>query len=556
MEKFTRWLPFLQWPRLTAKLARNEAMAALTVAFVMIPQSVAYANLAGMPLIAGLYATFLPPVISVLFSASTRLSVGPSALSSVLVGASLAGLAAPASPDWVMLAVWLSLMSGAIQLGFGAMQAAWVLNLVSSPILAGFSQAAAILIVISQLPALFGFHGSHFDLQALFNHPQFDATSLAFGVGSLATFILARKFIPRVPMVLLVLLASAFVSKWTGWTAPGRVVGELPAGFPSLYLPGWPAWDTLHAIALPSIVLALVSSLEMAACAKIESLHDSKRWDASQDLVGQGVGKITSALCASFPTSTSFSRSALTLYSGAQTGWATIFAGAFVALVLLFFTPVLEHVPRAVLAAIVIAAVINLVKPATFLRIARIDRVEAAIAFVTFAVTLASSPRIYWGVLTGVVLGLAYFLYLRLHPCIIEVGLHPDGSLRDRHLWHLDLLGPNVYAMRMDGELDFASATSFEEALVDHLAVHPGTKHFVLFAQPINRIDTTGVEVFMQLRAMLERHGIMLHVSGIKLPVERVLEKAGALTPSLFLRMYRTDVEALRALKALEELRT
>jgi SulP family sulfate permease len=545
-DRLHRWLPFLDWPRLTPQLARNEAMAALTVALVMIPQSVAYASLAGMPLIAGLYASFLPPLISVLFSASTRLSVGPSALSSVLVGASIAGLAAPASPEWVMLAVWLALIAGVVQLVLGAMQGAWVLNLVSSPILAGFSQAAAILIIASQLPALLGLQGS---LHTLIEHPQYDVTAAAFGIASVALFIGGKRLVPRVPMVLVVLLSSAALSYWSGWSAPGRVIGDLPSGFPSLYWPAWPAWDMLNSILVPALVVALVSSLEMAASAKIESQRDGKRWDASQDLVGQGVGKLVSALSGSFPTSTSFSRSAITLYSGAKTGWATVFATAFVAVVLLFFTPVLHHVPRAVLAAVVVAAVINLVKPRAFLRIARIDRIEAAIAIVTFAVTLATSPRIYWGVLTGVVLGLAHFLYMRLHPRIIEVGLHPDGSLRDRHLWHLEPLGRDLYALRMDGELDFASATSFEEALVDHIAAHPQTKHVVLFAQPVNRIDATGVETFMQLRGMLEGRGITLHISGIKLPVERVLEKAGALAPSPLLRMYRTDAEALEALR-------
>lgn len=541
-----RWLPFLKWPRLTPALARNEAAAAITVALVMVPQSVAYAGLAGMPLIAGLYASFLPALVSVLFSASTRLSVGPSALSSVLVGASLAGLAAPESPQWIALAVWLALLSGGVQLALGASKSAWVLNLVSSPILAGFSQAAALLIILSQVPALLGLEGG---VRTLFDHPQFDGQSLAFGAASLALFLAGKRFVPRVPMVLLVLLASAAIAKWSGYSAPGRVVGELPSGFPSLYWPGLPAWGTLREILMPALVIALVSSLEMAASAKIESQRDGKRWDASQDLVGQGLGKIASALCASFPTSTSFSRSAITLYAGAKTGWATVAATIFVAVVLLFFTPVLHHVPRAVLAAVVIAAVLGLVKPRTFVGLWRIDRIEAVISFVTFAATLLAAPRIYWGVLTGVVMGLAHFLYLRLHPRIIEVGLHPDGSLRDRHLWKLEPLGDHVYAMRMDGELDFASATSFEETLVDHIATHPDTKHVVLFAQPINRIDATGVEVFIQLRAMLEQHGVTLHISGIKLPVERVLERAGALKPSPLLRMYRVDADALEALK-------
>jgi sulfate permease, SulP family len=200
-----------------------------------------------------------------------------------------------------------------------------------------------------------------------------------------------------------------------------------------------------------------------------------------------------------------------------------------------------------VLAAVVVAAVITLFKPGTLLRLWRIDRVEAVTALVTFSVTLLSSPRIYWGVLAGVVIGLAHFLYLRLHPRIIEVGLHPDGSMRDRHLWKLPPLAANVFALRMDDELDFASASAFERAVVEHVAGHPLTRHVCLFAQPINRVDATGVEVFMQLRAMLADRGIALHISGLKLPVERVLQKSGALEPDSLLHMYRTDAEALLA---------
>ena len=156
MQDFSRRFPFLRWPRPDAALWRNEIAASLTVAVVMVPQSVAYASLAGMPLVTGLYATFLPMLVAVLFSSSTRLSVGPSALTSVLVGASLAGLAEPASAHWVSLAVWLALLAGGVQLALGAAGASWVLNLVSSPVLTGFSQAAALLIIASQVPAVLG----------------------------------------------------------------------------------------------------------------------------------------------------------------------------------------------------------------------------------------------------------------------------------------------------------------------------------------------------------------------------------------------------------------
>jgi sulfate permease, SulP family len=544
MPRFSRWLPFLNWPRLDAALLHSEVAAAVTVALVMIPQSVAYAGLAGMPLITGLYATFLPALFAVLFSASTRLSVGPSALTSVLVGASLIGLAEPASTQWVMLAVWLALLSGGVQLALGATDAAWVLNLVSSPVLAGFSQAAAILIIASQLPALLGLTGN---LRALLNAPHIDPTALGYGLASLALFFAGKRFMPRVPMVLLVLAAAAGLSKWTGYSQHGAVIGALPMGLPSFYWPGLPQWDNFRSLLAPSLVIALVSSLEMAASAKIESKRDGKRWNASQDLVGQGMGKLAAAFSGSFPTSTSFSRSAITLYAGAKTGWATVFATLLVLGVLLFLTPVLALVPRAVMAAVVVVAVAGLFKPQTLLRIWRIDRVEAVTALVTFSVTLLSAPRIYWGVLTGVLMGLAHFLYLRLHPRIIEVGLHPDGSLRDRHLWKLPPLAAHVYALRMDAELDFASASAFERSVVEHVAADPQTRHVCLFAHPINRVDATGVEVFMRIRSMLADRGIGLHISGIKLPIETVLRKAGALDDSPLLHMYRTDAEALLA---------
>jgi SulP family sulfate permease len=539
-----RWLPFLRWPRPDAALLRNEIGAALTVALVMIPQSVAYAGLAGMPLITGLYATFLPALVAVLFSSSTRLSVGPSALSSVLVGASLIGMAQPASEQWVSLVVWLALLSGGVQLALGATGSAWVLNLVSAPVLTGFSQAAALLIIASQLPALIGLKGG---LSSLWQQPRFDLAALAFGAVSVVLFVAGKRYLPRVPMVLLVVAATGAVSKFSGYSDHGAVIGALPVGLPYFYWPTLPGWDALSGLVAPALVLALVSSLEMAASAKIESQRDGKRWDANQDLIGQGLGKLTSALSGSFPTSTSFSRSAITLFAGAKTGWATVAATGLVLVVLLFLTPSLYHVPRAVLAAVVVAAVASLFKPRTFLQIGRIDRVEAAIALTTFAVTLVSAPRIYWGVLTGVVLGLAHFLHHRLHPRIIEVGLHPDGSLRDRYLWQLAPLAAQTYALRMDAELDFASATALERAIVDHLAAHPDVRHVCLFAQPVNRIDATGVEVFIQLRKLLADKGIALHISGIKLPVEQVLRRAGALEEGPLLHMYRTDVDALLA---------
>jgi SulP family sulfate permease len=385
--------------------------------------------------------------------------------------------------------------------------------------------------------------------------PSAHLSSAAFGLASLLLLLLTRRWWPGFPAVLVLVLAVAGISAWSGFEAGGgAVVGLLPEGLPALYLPAFPGWATLRQLLLPTLVITLVSFLETASSAKVDAERQGQRWDQDQDLIGQGMGKIASGLSGAFPTSSSFSRSALNLYAGARTGWATVASVAVVLLALLFFTPVLRHVPRAALAAIVLAAVLGLLKPVEFLRLWRISRVEAVIAGLTFAVTLLAAPQLYWGVLTGVLLSLSHFLYQRLHPRIIEIGLHSDRSLRDRHLWKLPPLAPHLYGLRMDAALDFAAASDFERAIGEHLGAHPDTRHVCLFAQPIHRVDATGVEVFRKVAALLRQQGIVLHISGMKMPAESALRSAGELHPAALLRMYRTDAECLAALAQLEEL--
>jgi SulP family sulfate permease len=481
--------------------------------------------------------------VATLWGGSNRLSVGPTALTCLLIASSLSGMAEPASPEWVALAVWLALLSGVLQLVLGLVGAGWLLNLVSAPVLTGFSQAAGVLIIASQLPALVGLDGS---LTSLFTQPQFHLIATAFGLGSLALLWVAKTLLPRWPAVMLVVIGSAFLSYTTGFEAQGAaVVGSLPAGLPTAYWPSALAWPTLGNLLVPALVISLVSFLETASTAKLQNQAQGTRWNDNQDLIGQGLAKIASAFSGSFATSTSFSRSAISTYSGARTGWSGVMVVGLVWLALLFLMPALHHVPRSVLAAVVILAVTGLIQPAQFFRLLRISRVECFTSIATFSVTLLTAPRIYWGVLAGVLLGLVDFLYQRLHPRIIEVGLHADGSLRDRHLWKLEPLAPHMYALRMDAELDFAAASSFERNISEYLSLHPDTRHVCLFAHPINRIDATGVEVFANLCATLAAHNITLHISGIKLPVERVLRQAHVLQDSPFFRLYRTDSEAL-----------
>ena len=545
MSRLHRLFPFLNWPRPDAALLRGEALAGLTVGLMVIPQGVAYAALAGMPLVTGIYASMLPALVAVLFSASVRLSVGPTALTCLLVSASLTGLAEPGSARWIELAVWLALLTGLLQIVLGFARFGWLLNLVNSPVLMAFTQGAALLIIGSQLPALLGFAQGW---ATLVSHPAVHLPTLAFGVVSLAALMLARRWRPAFPSVLLLVVGSAALSAWMGFEAGGgAVIGALPQGLPAFYAPGWPGWDTLGQLLLPTLVITLVSFLETASSAKVDNAQRGQRWDQDQDLIGQGLAKLSSALVGAFPTSSSFSRSALNLYAGARTGWATVFSVVVVLVAVLLLTPLLAHVPLAVLAAIVMVAVLGLIKPRAFVKLWRISRVEASIAGTTLAVTVLASPKLYWGVLAGVLMSLSHFLYLRLHPRIIEVGLHADGSLRDRHLWQLAPLAPHMFALRMDAALDFATANAFERQLTEHLTAHPDTRHVMLVAHPINWVDATGVEAFGRVQAQLAEQGITLHLVGIKLPVETLLRTAGHLQDGPGLRLYRTEAEALRA---------
>lgn len=545
-----RFLPFLHWQRPSAQLLRSEAQAGLTVGLMVIPQGVAYAALAGMPLVTGIYASILPALVAVLFSSSVRLSVGPTALSCLLVSAGLSGLAAPGSPQWVELAVWLSLLAGLLQIGLGLVRFGWLLNLVNAPVLMAFTQAAAMLIIGSQLNSLLGVRASW---DTWLSVPRWHGASVAFGLGSLALLMLARRWKPAFPSVLVIVLVSAGLSYGLGFEARGgRVVGTLPEGLPTLFLPGLPTLDTLSQLLLPTLIITLVSFLETASSAKVDNERQGTRWDQNQDLIGQGLGKVASGLCGAFPTSSSFSRSALNLYAGAQTGWAAVFSVLVVLAALLLFTPVLRHVPQPVLASIVVVAVLGLIKPREFVRLWRISRAEALTAGATFVITLLASPQLYWGVLAGVLMALSHFLYQRLHPRIIEVGLHPDGSLRDRHLWHLPPLARHTYALRMDAALDFATAAEFERAIVEHVTRAPDTRHVCLFAQPINRVDATGADIFMKVAQQLHAQGIALHISGMKLPVETTLLRAGWPKDVPLLHLYRTEGDTLRALQRLD----
>lgn len=537
-----RYLPFLNWPRLTLKLFEREFFAGLTVGLMALPQSVAYAGLAGMPLVTGIYATLLPTLVAALFSATPRLAVGPTALTCLLVFGSLSGMAEPGSAQWVVLAGWLALLSGAFQVALGGLRQGWLMDLVSSPVLMAFTQAAALLIITSQLPGLLALQWSDGVVHDW--HPP----SAILGLLSLAFILACKRLRPSIPAVFFLLVVTAAVAWWFDWDSHGvGVVGPLPGGFPPLGWPGWLGWESLLELVVPALVIALVSFMETAASARLDNAQSGERWDRDQDLIGQGAAKLAAALCGAFPTSTSFSRSALNLFAGAQTGWSNVFCCVVVGVVLAVGLPVLAWVPKAVLAAVVVASVLGLFKVQPWKLLWHTSRRDLFVAVPTLVITYVAAPSMYWGICAGLVLSLLIFVYRRLNPRIVELGRHPDQSLRDRHLWGLPPLHEGCLVVRPDCSLDYLIAPAFERRMLDFCEGRNDLHAVYIFMTGVNLIDATGLEVLSRLFDRFRKQGMSIHLVGAKLDVDRRMKLLFSRREDV--RFHRTEQEALESME-------
>ncbi len=550
-----RLFPFLFWPRPSAQALRKDAWAGISVGLVLVPQALAYATLAGMPPETGLYAALIPSVIGVLWGSSPLLAVGPVALTSLLTFASLQPLATPGSAAWVQLAIWLAIYSGLIQFALGAFRLGAVANFVSFPVISGFINAAALIIIFSQLPALLGLP-SHFDMSwfgrvnaAFHEAPKAVALTAAFGIGALVFLILQKRLAPRWPGVLIASLAGIGLSAWIGYAHAGAaVVGDVPGGLPSI---GWlPSIGfAQHRALLPAaIIIALISFTEAMSSCRTLSRGRNERWDENQELIGQGLAKIASGVSGAFPVSGSFSRSALNAYVGATSAWSTLFSAACVTVVLAWLTGYLYHLPRAVLAAIIIVPVLGLIDVAVFKKLWRASREDGLIAVTTFVVTLASVPYLHWGVFVGFFISLLFFLYRRARPRIVELGAHADGTLRARDVFGLPPLSSDVFAVRMDAAISYISAPVLERFILDHVAAVRGLRTVMLSCTPVNDIDATGLEMLQQLRRNLGGQGIALQLAGLRKQVRDALERTGIAAEFGKSAFYPTEQAAILAL--------
>jgi SulP family sulfate permease len=530
-----RLLPFLRWFPLDAATVRADFLAGVTVSMLLLPQAMAYAQLAGLPPHYGLYTAFLPTIVAALFGWCSQLHTGPVAMTSLLTATVVAGVsqAAPESEAYIATAILLTLLAGLIRLAMGALRLAVLVNFLSHPVVVGFTNAGALIIASSQLAPLLGLpHGQQglylpSLLRLLGRVHECRPAALGFGLAALALILALRRWRPHWPGVLITLAVAILLSWLLGFESRlgGQVVGAIPCGLPAFR---WPhgEWSAAPQLLLGAFAIMLVGFMEVVAICKTLSAKTKEPLDLNQELIGQGLAGVVGSLFQAYPVSGSFSRSALNLYAGARTGLSSVFAGLLVLLSLLFLTPLLYYLPRAVLGAVIVAAVIGLVDAGAMLRIWRTSRYDGVAAWTTFVAAIVLAPRVVDGILVGVGLSVAFHLYQLMRPHVAILAPHPDGSLRDaRH--HRLLTHTQILAIRFDGRLVFANASHFQESVLKALAEQPTTRVLLIVASGINTVDATGEEMLRHLVNDLTASGLRVAFAAVRWPVLDVFQRTG-----------------------------
>lgn len=541
----------------------GDLTAAVVVTMLLVPQGLAYATLAGLPAHLGLYASILPVIAYALFGSSMVLAVGPVAVTALMTASALSPLATPGSPEYVAGAVVLALLSGAMLFAFGLLRLGQLARLLSHPVISGFISGAALLILIGQLRPLLGIATDGDTALVLLwnlgrNLGQLQPLTTAIGGSALLLLLFARRQLPRflnrlgmtdaaatlvsrlAPM--LVVLAAAAGIALTGIEQRLQVVGELPTGLPRLVLPEL-SWQLVGALWLPALVISLVTFVESVAIAQAFARRHGSRIDPDAELRGLGAANVASAVSGAFPVTGGFSRTVVNAEAGARSPLAGVLAALLMVLVLLFATGLFRTLPNAVLAAVIMAAVVNLVDLKGLLHAWRFDPLEGiAFAGTALGVLLAGVET---GVIFGVVFSLALLVWRASHPHLAVVGRVPGSEHFRNVLRHPEVeLDPRQVIVRVDENLFFGNAEEIEARLTAIVDEHQEARHLVLVMSSVSHVDATAADMLEYLNATLAARGIRLHLAEVKGPVMDRLE-AGTLLGHLSGEVFLSTHEAV-----------
>ena len=663
-----KFLPFLDWfKEYSGSKFKTDFLAGLTVALVLIPQSMAYAQLAGLPAYYGLYAAFLPPMVAALFGSSRQLATGPVAVVSLMSAASLEPLATAGSTEFIAYSVVLALTVGIFQFSLGVLRLGLVVNFLSHPVVNGFTNAAAIIIASSQFSKFFGVYVDkaehHYETMARVVQAAMDYThipTLLYGLAAVVIMVVLRKINPKIPNVLIAVAITTILSYFTHFNndqnidvsaiqdpgiiekistfnetvsaieslgntraaiglkideelnnndkhtarlielqsqvatlnleieekkheshlirselrglkfegvkendryifynqeaipqgvttdettwrlkvgntqldindlllmGGGAVVGKIPRGLPEFSIPELNLKSFLKLLPT-AIIISLLGFMEAIAIAKAMAAKTGQKLDPNQELIGQGLANMIGSIGSSYAVSGSFSRSAVNLQAGAISGISSVVTSIMVVITLLFFTPLLYHLPQAVLAAVIMMAVIGLVNVKGFIHAWKAQWYDGAISILSFSVTLYFAPHLDKGIMVGVALSMIVFLYKSMRPVVATLSLSEDNVLKSAEDYRLQGCR-HISVVRFDGALFFANASYLDEQVLKFRTEQPDLRYILLDARGINDMDASGEEALEMLCKRIRSAEMGFAMCGVKMQVLNVMERTG-----------------------------
>jgi SulP family sulfate permease len=563
MNKIAKFLPFLAWigEIRDSNILKADLVAGLTVALVLVPQSMAYAQLAGLPPQHGLYASFLPVMIAALMGSSRQLGTGPVAVVSLLTAAAVPTILPEGASmeEYVIYASLLAFLVGVFQFVLGALKLGFVINFLSHPVVVGFTNAAAIIIGTSQLNKIFGVvkgNGDHTYEQVwgTIANATSDTNMITLTIAliAFAIMIAVKKYAPKLPGVLLAVAVTTIIA-WlidfggsveTGGYG-GAIVGVIPEGLPPLVIPGFD-FSVMNQMIVTAITIGLIGFMEAISIAKAMAAQTKQRLDANQELMGQGLSNVVSSFFQGYAVSGSFSRSAVNISAGAVTGFSSVVTAVIVGITLLFLTPLLYHLPQATLAAVIIMAVINLIKFAPIMHAWKVEKHDAIVAVTSFVLTLIFAPHLENGIVIGVILSLALFLYRTMQPRFTELSAHSGSTMLvnalDNKLDRCEV----VSIVKYSGSLYFGNAGYFEDRMLNLIAEkHQCLKYIIVDMAGINQIDASGEEMLAGLLDRCSAAGVEILFARTE-GIEKVLRKSGFMDQFGEDRFYDRRTDALR----------
>lgn len=539
--KIKDYMPILEWlPSYDRRHLPGDLSSGLTVGVMLIPQGMAYAMIAGLPPIYGLYASTLPLIIYALLGTSRQLAVGPVAMVSLLTAAGVGSLAEGGTETYIALAISLALFVGLIQFLLGAFRLGFLVNFLSHPVISGFTSAAALIIGLSQLKHLLGVeiarshHVHEIVLEAIAKVGEINWTTLAIGLGGVVLIIVAKRLHKAIPGPLLAVVFGILIVWGMSLQEQGvKIVGAVPGGLPSFGIPQIQL-ATIQDLLPIALAIALVSFMESIAVAKaIQAKHKDYKVVANQELIALGAANIGGAFLQSYPVTGGFSRTAVNDQAGAKTGLASIFSAVLIVLTLLFLTPLFYYLPKAILASVIMVAVFGLIDVKEAKHLWKADRSDFWMLIITFLATLGLG--IEQGIGIGVVLSLGFIIFRTSRPHIAELGQVPGTSYyRNVERFDTVLQRDELLIIRLDAQLYFANIDFFKDRVHELIQAKPPKvlRTIILNAESINAIDSTAMHALSDLITDWRRDGLAVYLTGVKGPVRDAMVK-GRLTEKI-----------------------